>query len=448
MTTCKSCGHKNHPPQSKYCNNCGTYLKLAKKEIQYKPEKYKLMITLKKTLIEGIEIVNSPQSTTRNIFIYRDLIWSYLTETTNILEKIDDSINEEFLRSMLKLFKKLKNFPHEEILNEFLYEINLLYEEYKNKRKNELKFLFYTNIKLGESAKKPFYEMLPLFNLKIFNYSDFKFEKDNPMQHKFQNKFVILEYSARGKEYLEMKHEALNRVKLFFGYLTFLHMYRKAPKRWHINELRLNHGISDLEISAMIILNLDNTFIDYEESFDIIRTNKELEKSKMVKFRNNNLKYDFYKHLIKSENKKILNNIKDYLMQYYLASKESELNISFIRFWTLSEKILKDIGGDMNYDTLVKYMKKVLKYYNYPKYVQNRIDHIKNKRNDFIHDNIDNFNQTDRNIIKTVTDNLIWFVMEHDEIVKNMGEYQIILDYFNQDTERIIELLTLLNNTK
>ena len=75
MTTCKSCGHKNNPPKSKYCNNCGTYLKLAKKEIQYKPEKYKLRITLKKTLIEGTEIVNSSKSTTRNIFIYRDLIW-------------------------------------------------------------------------------------------------------------------------------------------------------------------------------------------------------------------------------------------------------------------------------------------------------------------------------------------------------------------------------------
>lgn len=87
----------------------------------------------------------------------------------------------------------------------------------------------------------------------------------------------------------------------------------------------------------------------------------------MVKFRNNNLKYDFYKPWIKSENSKILNNIKGYLIQYYLASKESELNISLIKFWTLCEKILKDIGEDKNYNTLVKYMEKVLKYYNYPK---------------------------------------------------------------------------------
>ena len=263
MTTCKNCGHENNSPEAKYCNNCGTYLKLAKMEIQYKPEKYKATVSLKKTLIEGTEIINGETPTTRNILIYRDLIWSYLTETTNILDILDDTIKEAFIRSILRLFNKLKEFPEDEILNEFLYEINLLYEEYKLKSKKELKFLFYTNIKLWESAKKPFKETLPWFDLNIFNYSDFSFEKDQPMQHKFQSKFIILEYTARGKEYLEMKHDALNKVKLFFGYLSFLHMYRKAPERWHINELRLNHGISDLEISSIIELNLDNTFMDY-----------------------------------------------------------------------------------------------------------------------------------------------------------------------------------------
>ena len=47
-----------------------------------------------------------------------------------------------------------------------------------------------------------------------------------------------------------------------------------------------------------------------------------------------------------------------------------------------------------------------------------------------------------------MTDNRIWFVMEYNEIANNMGEYQIILNYFNQDTERVMELLTLLTNTK
>lgn len=445
MITCKNCGHTNNPPKSKYCNNCGTYLKLAKKEIQYKPEKYKTILSLKKTLIDGIENINGPKSTTRNIFIYRDLIWSYLTETTNIQDKIDETIKEDFIRSMLQLFNKLKEFPYDEILNEFLYEINLLYEEYKKKNKKELKFLFYTNIQLWDSAKIPFEKSLQWFDLKVFNYTDFKFKKDQPMQHKFQSKFIILEYTAQGKNYLEMKQKSLDKIKLFFGYLTFLHMCRKAPERWHVNELRLNHGISDLDISAIIELNLDNTFIDYETSFEIIRTSRELDKSKLVKFRNNNLKYDFYEYLMESNNKKILKKIKKYLVQYYLASKETELNTSFIRFWTLSEKILKDIAGDMSFDKLVNYMEKVLKYYNYPKYIQNRLTHIKDKRNRFIHRNIDNINQNDRNIIKTVADNLIWFVMEHDEIVNNMEELQIILDNFNQDTERRIELLKLLN---
>ena len=90
---------------------------------------------------------------------------------------------------------------------------------------------------------------------------------------------------------------------------------------------------------------------------------------------------------------------------------------------------------------LRKYMQKILKLYKYPKYIQNRIPHIQDKRNKFIHENIMDFNQNDRNIIKLVADNLIMFVMELNEIVTNMQEYKIILDYFNQDNKRIIKLL-------
>ena len=117
------------------------------------------------------------------------------------------------------------------------------------------------------------------------------------------------------------------------------------------------------------------------------------------------------------------------------------MNQSAIKFWTLSEKIIKDIGNEMPDKNLRKYMQKILKLYKYPKYIQNRIPHIQDKRNKFIHENIMDFNQNDRNIIKLVADNLIMFVMELNEVVTNMQEYKIILDYFNQDNKRIIKLL-------
>lgn len=445
MKICKNCGNENNHPEAKFCNHCGVYLKLAKKEIQYNLEKYKTMMSLKQTLIDGSKIINNDKSTTRNLFVYRDLIWSYLTEATNISDKIDDSMKKEFISSTLRLFNKLKKYSTNDILNEFLYEINMLYEEYEKESEKELKFIFYTNIRLWQSGEKAFNEMLPLFNLKVFNFNDFEFKKYEYLQNNFRSRYLILEYVARGKNYSAMKEDAKSKIKLFFGYLSFLHMYRKAPERGHVNELKLNHGISDLEISAILELHHDNSFKDFEESFDIVKTSKELEKSKIVTFRNNNLKYGFYKLLMESKNKRIVSKINQYLIDYYLASKETELDTSFIRFWSLSEKILKDIAGDMSYTKLVRYMEKILKYYHYPKYIQNRLIHIKHIRNNLVHQNIDNINQNDRNIIKTVADNLIWFIMEHDEVVNNITEYQIILDNFSQDTERTIKLLKLLN---
>lgn len=38
MATCKNYGHEKQSSKPKYYNNFETYLKLAKKEIQYKPE--------------------------------------------------------------------------------------------------------------------------------------------------------------------------------------------------------------------------------------------------------------------------------------------------------------------------------------------------------------------------------------------------------------------------
>lgn len=34
--------------------------------------------------------------------------------------------------------------------------------------------------------------------------------------------------------------------------------------------------------------------------------------------------------------------------------------------------------------------------------------------------------------------------MEYDEVVRNMGEYKIILDYFNQDNKRTMDILNFI----
>lgn len=451
MQSCGNCGNENIPENSKYCNNCGVFLKLAKQPIQFKENKYSQLKSLKETLIEGSKIIDEDEngrlSTSKNIEFYRNLVLSYLKETTNFEKEMGGKINEkEFRIHIFEILNNVKYHDDEDILNEFLVEINKICVSSKTSNKFKIKFVFYTNIKLGESIKDKFCEMLPLFNLKIFDLNNLSFENEKLKKY-FKTDYVILEYVAKGKDFYIMKKEAINQVYLFFGYLTFLHIFRKNFEISRANSLSLKYDLSDMKISSILELNEDNTFIDESESYYVLRDAETYEKSKLIRFSNTALYYDFYKVLNNSENKKIFYQINEYLTLYYLASNDTDLDISFLKFWTLSERIIKN-GNDQSDNYVLNYMKKILKHYKYPKSYQDRIYYIKEKRNKLIHENISEITQDDRNVIKSVCDSLIWFLMEFEEYVKTMDEYEIFLNYFNQDNERLIEILNLIKDIK
>ena len=151
-----------------------------------------------------------------------------------------------------------------------------------------------------------------------------------------------------------MEKEAINQVYLFFGYLTFLHLFRKNVDMFRANTLSLNYNLSDIKISSILELNEDNTFIDDEfNSYCILKDSETYEKSKLIKFSNTNLFYDFYKILMKSKNKQIIYQINEYLILYYKASNDHDFDISFLKFWTLSERIIKN-GNDRSDAYVIK----------------------------------------------------------------------------------------------
>ncbi len=452
MQPCKNCGNENIPENSKYCNHCGVFLKLAKQPIQFKENKSSQLKSLKETLIEGSKIIDEDEdghlSASKNIDYYQNLVWSYLKETTNFENEMSNEITEkEFIIHIFRILNNVKYQNDEDILNEFLVEINKIYLSSKTTNNFKIKFVFYTNIELRNSIKDKFCEMLDLFNLKIFNPNNLSFENEK-FKKAFKTKFIVLEYVVKGKNFYMMEKEAIKQVYLFFGYLTFLHLFRKNVDMFRANTLSLNYNLSDIKISSIFELNEDNTFIDNEfNSYCILKDSETYEKSKLIKFSNNNLFYDFYKILMKSKNKQIIYQINEYLILYYKASIETDLDISFLKFWTLSERIIKQ-GNDRPDSYVINYMRKILKHYKYPKSYQERIYYIKEKRNKLIHENISEITQNDRNVIKSVCDSLIWFLMEFEEYVENINEYEIFLKYFNQDNERLIEILKLINSIK
>ena len=451
MQSCENCGNENLPEDSKYCNHCGVFLKLAKKTIQFKENKSFQLKSLKKILIEGSKIIDEDEdghlSTSKDIEYYQNLVWSYLKETTNFENEMSGEITEkEFIKDIFRILNNVKYQNDEDILNEFLVEINKIFLSSKATNNFKIKFVFYTNIELRDSIKDKFYEMLQLFNLKIFNLNNLSFENEK-FKKVFKTDYVVLEYTAKGKNFYVMEKEAINQVYQFFGYLTFLHISRKNFDMWTVNSLSLKYNLSDLKISSIIELNEDNTFIDESGSYRILKNAENYKKSKLISFTNTLLVYDFYKILMESENKQIIYQINDYLMLYYKASINEDLDISFLKFWTLCERIIKN-GNDKSDAEVINYMRKILKLYNQPKSYQERIYYIKEKRNLLIHENISEINQDDRNVIKSVCDLLFLFLIEFEKYVKNINEYEIFLNYFNQDNERLIEILNLINDIK
>lgn len=451
MQSCENCGNENLPEDSKYCNHCGVFLKLAKKPIQFKENKSFQLKSLKKILIEGSKIIDEDEdghlSTSKDIEYYQNLVWSYLKETTNFENEMSGEITEkEFIKDIFRILNNVKYQNDEDILNEFLVEINKIFLSSKATNNFKIKFVFYTNIELRDSIKDKFNEMLQLFNLKIFNLNNLSFENEK-FKKVFKTDYVVLEYTAKGKNFYVMEKEAINQVYQFFGYLTFLHISRKNFDMWTVNSLSLKYNLSDLKISSIIELNEDNTFIDESGSYRILKNAENYKKSKLISFTNTLLVYDFYKILMESENKQIIYQINDYLMLYYKASIDEDLDISFLKFWTLCERIIKN-GNDKSDAEVINYMRKILKLYNQPKSYQERIYYIKEKRNLLIHENISEITQDDRNVIKSVCDLLFLFLIEFEKYVKNINEYEIFLNYFNQDNERLIEILNLINDIK
>ena len=216
MQSCENCGNENLPEDSKYCNHCGVFLKLAKKPIQFKENKSFQLKSLKKILIEGSKIIDEDEdghlSTSKDIEYYQNLVWSYLKETTNFENEMSGEITEkEFIKDIFRILNNVKYQNDEDILNEFLVEINKIFLSSKATNNFKLKFVFYTNIELRDSIKDKFYEMLQLFNLKIFNLNNLSFENEK-FKKVFKTDYVVLEYTAKGKNFYVMEKEAIDQV--------------------------------------------------------------------------------------------------------------------------------------------------------------------------------------------------------------------------------------------
>lgn len=384
---------------------------------------------LKDTIIKSLEAIDNHKSDPK---YYYETLWDLMNQNSNIKEKfICATLSKDIFQiNLSSILRKIKNNNEMDIADDFLVEVNNLYNIYKKYDKEEVNIILYTNIPIKFKNNTKLIETLKYFNLEIFEFEKYNFEKENfqdeNMKYKFNSNNIMLKYSNFARDYEFVKTEALNNIYSFFGYITYIHKYNCDTEKWHINEITLDHKITDLQINALIGTNSNFEIYCMDRQYDVIDTAIKMGKSKIIKFDNRMpMEYTFLKSIFESNNKELYGEIKKYLCLYYIASFENIIENSFLKFWSLSERLIKDIHGGMKYNKLTKYMEKILEICNYPDKIIQRAFFIKNKRNNLVHENIHGqITQSDQAIAKIITENLILLLIHYFNYVSEIEDYK------------------------
>lgn len=460
MGNCPNC-NADITDKANFCENCGEFIELIGKEIKYDDKKsLDDFDNLKKIIIKTLNIQHDDYINLK--FNYENIIF-YLLELTNI-RNIFNNQGIDYLQ-IEDILKSLKDCSEDTILNEFLLEVNKYYISQKKTIKKEyLNAIVYTNISNELLHNQNFKHILSFFSLDIFDFKEYIFKIDknkiggyidsdyyknnlDNIKKDFDLNCVMFKYTEKVRDDNYIKYHALKEVYSFFGYLTFIEKIDRVLTKFHINDLALNNQISDLECNAVITTKQNNEVINLYAQHKLIISANKIEKAK---WNDTNLNEFLIKNFNSKNKNKISNYIKEYFYLFYLASSEKMLENSFIKFWSLSEKILKDICGDMKDSQLKKFMINILKGFNNLESMIDKIDIIYKKRNSFVHENKhDEITQYDRTLVKTIAEELICFLIKYLDDVNDIREYCIILNYYNKNDDykrRIIELINLTIN--
>ena len=366
---------------------------------------------LKKILLYSLSLLNDDGtfSGSSDMLFNISIISDYLRSLTNIGQILNNN-NLTFntiSRNYIPILIKIKDVPEEYFLDYFLFELNNTIE-----KNNSLDF----------------------FNLRIFNFDDFRFTiKQDRVKKKFDSEYIMLESKITGNNFHIMEDEAINNIYSIYGFITFIHKFNLKSEKFFANVFNSNFQVSDLDISARVILNEDNSFhINDKHNLTDIMYSKELDKSKLMKFNNMPILPESIEVLSDIKRKKVLSEFKNIFNCYYLATNEEDLSNSFIKFWSLNERVFKKIYGKKKDSILINNIEKLLKFYSDNKFFKYKLNLIRQKRNKLVHENISEITQEDRNFVKHISDLLIYFLMEFDNKIKSFPDYGLILDNYRE----------------
>lgn len=323
--------------------------------------------------------------------------------------------------SFSNLLEEINNFiakKEEEPLKNFSYYIptRIEYDLKPNEVKN-----------LNKKLKK-------VFNLtaKKLPKNIFKQIKSEKFRALLSNRQLILRIDVTARDYIYPIAKIVDKNILgFLGILALAKHYQRSSKKWSITPDRFIEA-NPLEDYLIIVEDNKNIVFPRRLLTHEVIDKKDISMIGKTIWNIHNRSRGNYKmiisglDLISKSSIRLKPLILDSLKLYFEAIIESTVELSFLKFWIVSENIAK-YGRKLTDDSLKSIFRNLVN----EGYSKKMIDRLHRKRNDLVHEfKINHITQNDRNFIKLISEGLILILIDPPTKINNGEELKILFDNF------------------
>lgn len=368
---------------------------------------------------------------------YQDLLFNFLFDKSNLeklLKKLKVSHGSITSLNMLMLLKDVKD---ENSTEKMCFYINKRLKELEKEKMEVYSFYFFLNIRKFRHIDEPFEGKLEKFEeiLKIFDIKRVVYKQVKEDMYELKNlvfssngETILVEVEAR--DFLYAYNEAKFKVEIFLGFLEFVQSQFRTSSRHPAFE-RGNYKINILT-SGLFLIFVDQNLIepyDYNEFQDseyslIDHINKNINFLDTVELKHLDIILNNCNLIKEIENEKLIETFSNAFSLYYLALSEKTLDNSFLKFWALSEMIIKSSGGKNEDDLkgiMIKFLKnKVELFIN--EFLEERIEFLFDCRNKLVHEGkIKKVTVEDRDLSKILADSVLRVFLDHRP--RSLGDF-------------------------
>jgi hypothetical protein len=265
----------------------------------------------------------------------------------------------------------------------------------------------------------------------------------------FASRQIILKIDIKARDYISPIRLIERKTSTFLGALAFSKYYRMDTEKWSYSSSDMSITRDPSDNYLLIIENSKNIVYPHNNQWQIVdsEVKKDVKLTMKEIWSINDKENDSYQRLItildllSKQEPKIKEISEDSLKLYLEAITEKQLEISFLKFWIITERILKQ-GGNRNDTSILYILKKLIK----EKHLKRMIDGLYKKRNDLVHEfKINMISQQDRNLAKAIAESTLLFLIDPPTKINNLQELRILIDNIFSSKEELAKKKKIIN---